>query len=29
MTFQETDLNDLKEAKALMENPGIAAKITN
>jgi len=29
MTFQQTDLNDLKKAKALLENPGIAAKITN
>jgi hypothetical protein len=29
MTFQETDLNDLKQAKTLLENPGIAAKITH
>jgi len=29
MTFQQTDLNDLKKAKTLLENPGIAAKITN
>jgi EcsC protein family len=29
MTFQQTDLNDLKKAKRLLENPGIAAKITN
>ncbi|MEA3418628.1 MAG: EcsC family protein [Campylobacterota bacterium] len=29
MTFQQTDLNDLKKAKMLLENPGIAAKITN
>jgi hypothetical protein len=29
MTFQETDLNDLKKAKALLENPGVAVKITN
>ncbi len=29
MTFQQTDLNDLKKAKLLLENPGIAAKITN
>ena len=29
MSFQETDLNDLKKAKTLLENPGIAAKITN
>jgi EcsC family protein len=29
MTFQKTDLNDLKKAKTLLENPGIAAKITN
>ena len=29
MTFQKTDLNDLKKAKMLLENPGIAAKITN
>jgi len=26
MTFQETDLNDLKKAKALLENPGVAVK---
>ncbi len=29
MTFQQTDLNDLKKAKTLLENPGIAVKITN
>jgi len=29
MTFQQTDLNDLRKAKMLLENPGIAAKITN
>ncbi len=29
MTFQQTDLNDLKKARRLLENPGIAAKITN
>lgn len=29
MTFQQIDLNDLKKAKMLLENPGIAAKITN
>ena len=29
MTFQQKDLNDLKKAKMLLENPGIAAKITN
>lgn len=29
MTFHHIDLNDLKKAKALLENPGIAAKITN
>ena len=29
MTFQQTDLNDLKKAKMLLENPGVAAKITN
>ncbi len=29
MTFQQTDLNDLKKAKTLLENPGIAAKITD
>ncbi len=29
MTFQQSDLNDLKKAKTLLENPGIAAKITN
>lgn len=29
MIFQETDLNDLKKAKALLENPGVAVKITN
>jgi hypothetical protein len=27
--FQPEDLNDLKRAKLLLENPGIAAKITN
>lgn len=29
MTFHETDLNDLRKAKALLENPGVAIKITN
>ena len=29
MTFQQIDLNDLKKAKRLLENPGIAAKITH
>lgn len=29
MPFHKTDLNDLKKAKTLLENPGIAAKITN
>jgi len=29
MTFQQKDLNDLKKAKMLLENPGVAAKITN
>jgi len=29
MTLQAQDLNDLKKAKALLENPGLAAKITN
>jgi hypothetical protein len=29
MTLQEQDLNDLKKAKALLENPSLAAKITN
>lgn len=29
MTFQEQDLNDLKKAKALLNHPGLAAKITN
>ena len=29
MPFNKTDLNDLKKAKTLLENPGIAAKITN
>ena len=29
MTFQQKDLNDLKKAKALLENPSLAAKITN
>ena len=28
MTFQQKDLNDLKKAKMLLENPGVAAKIT-
>jgi hypothetical protein len=29
MEFQTSDLNDLKKAKKILENPGIAAKITN
>ena len=29
MTLQEQDLNDLKKAKALLESPGLAIKITN
>jgi hypothetical protein len=29
MTLQEQDLNDLKKAKAHLEHPGLAAKITN
>jgi len=29
MEFQKFDLNDLKKAKKILENPGIAAKITN
>jgi hypothetical protein len=29
MTFQQLDLIDLKTAKTLLENPGLAAKITN
>ena len=29
MEFQKSDLNDLKKAKKILENPGIAAKITN
>jgi hypothetical protein len=29
MTLQEQDLNDLKKAKALLEHPSLAAKITN
>jgi hypothetical protein len=29
MTFQQKDLEDLKKAKSLLENPGFAAKITN
>lgn len=29
MTFTKTDLTDLKKAKTLLENPSIAAKITN
>lgn len=29
MTIHEQDLNDLKKARALLENPGLAAKITN
>ena len=29
MIFQHKDLNDLKKAKTLLENPGLAAKITN
>jgi len=29
MNFEKIDLNDLKKAKMLLENPGIAAKMTN
>jgi len=29
MNFEKTDLNDLKTAKMLLENPGVAVKITN
>jgi hypothetical protein len=29
MPFQQTDFDDLKKAKMLLENPGIAAKISN
>ncbi len=29
MEFQQNDLRDLKRAKALLENPGIAAKLTH
>ena len=29
MVFQPNDFNDLNKAKALLEHPGIAAKITN
>lgn len=29
MTINENDLSDLKRAKQLLENPGVAAKITN
>ena len=29
MIFQQKDLNDLQRAKTLLENPGLAAKITN
>ena len=29
MTFQQKDLSDLKKAKALLENPGLTAKMTN
>jgi hypothetical protein len=29
MIFQQKDLNYLKIAKTLLENPGLAAKITN
>ncbi|ACN13752.1 conserved hypothetical protein [Desulforapulum autotrophicum HRM2] len=29
MDFQQKDLRDLRRAKALLENPGIAAKLTN
>lgn len=29
MSFEPSDINDLKKAKALLENPGIAAKIAN
>ncbi len=28
MIFQQKDLNDLKKAKTILENPGVAAKIT-
>lgn len=29
MTFSESDLNDIRRAKLLLESPGIAARITN
>ena len=29
MEFQKNDLNDLKKAKKILENPGLAAKITD
>jgi hypothetical protein len=29
MELQKSDLNDLKKAKKILENPGIAAKVTN
>lgn len=29
MTFEKTDIDDLKQAKILLENPGVAAKITH
>ncbi len=29
MVFEPTDVNDLKKAKILLENPGVAAKLTN
>jgi hypothetical protein len=29
MIFQQQDLDDLKKAKLILENPGVAAKITN
>jgi len=29
MEFEQNDLNDFKKAKKILENPGIAAKITN
>jgi hypothetical protein len=29
MEFQQNDLNDLRKAKKILENPGIASKITN
>lgn len=29
MNFHQTDLNDLRKAKSLLENPGIAARITS